>query len=31
VRERGDEQVAVAKVNERQRLGTFADLLNVKK
>ncbi len=31
VRERDDERVAVAKVNERQKLGTFADLLSVKK
>jgi small subunit ribosomal protein S1 len=31
VRERHDEQVAVAKINESQRLGTFADLLTAKK
>ena len=31
VRERDDEQVAVAKINERQKLGTLADLLSVKK
>jgi len=31
VREREDEQVAVAKINERQKLGTFADLLKTKK
>jgi small subunit ribosomal protein S1 len=30
-RERAEEQVAVAKVNERQKLGTFADLLSAKK
>jgi len=30
-RERDDEQVAVAKVNERQKLGTLADLLGGKK
>ena len=31
VRERAEEQVAVSKVNERQKLGTFADLLSSKK
>ncbi len=31
VRERADEQQAVAKINERHTLGTFADLLKTKK